>query len=154
MQIFPVVILDTNIWLDILLFNDVRTRPIHAALVSGAVTARIDLSCYAELAHVLHYTQLRHLIVDREQTLAWVREHSQFFQEEVESNLPPLPVCRDPDDQKFLELAYKSRAEFLISKDKALLKVAVRMQRQFNIMVLLPELFCSQYLCADGFNCA
>ena len=146
--------LDTNIWLDILLFNDARTRQIQAALVSGAITASIDLSCYAELTHVLHYTQLRHLIVDREQTLAWVREHSQFFQEEVESNVPFLPVCRDSDDQKFLELAYKSRAGFLISKDKALLKVAVRMQRQFNIMVLLPELFCSQYLCAGDTNCA
>lgn len=34
-----------------------------------------------------------------------------------------LPRCRDPDDQKFLELARDGAADFLVTKDKALLKL-------------------------------
>jgi predicted nucleic acid-binding protein len=35
-----------------------------------------------------------------------------------------LPVCTDKDDQKFLELARDANATILITKDKALLKLA------------------------------
>ncbi|HEY6720963.1 MAG TPA: PIN domain-containing protein, partial [Burkholderiales bacterium] len=37
-----------------------------------------------------------------------------------------LPACRDPDDQKFLEAALFAGAEFLVTKDKALLELAPR----------------------------
>ena len=36
----------------------------------------------------------------------------------------PLPRCRDADDQKFLILAARCRADFLITRDKLLLKLA------------------------------
>ena len=35
-----------------------------------------------------------------------------------------LPVCRDPDDQKFLVLAELGRADALVTGDKALLDLA------------------------------
>jgi putative PIN family toxin of toxin-antitoxin system len=35
-----------------------------------------------------------------------------------------LPPCRDPKDQKFLELALASRAEALIASDRALIALA------------------------------
>ncbi len=34
-----------------------------------------------------------------------------------------ITVCRDPDDNKFLELALDSNAEFLITGDKDLLSL-------------------------------
>jgi predicted nucleic acid-binding protein len=40
-----------------------------------------------------------------------------------------LPVCSDKADQKFLELARDAGAEVLITKDKALLKLARRRPR-------------------------
>ena len=46
---------------------------------------------------------------------------------EVESDAAPatdLPCCMDPDDQKFLELSRNAKANWLLTKDKALLKLA------------------------------
>jgi predicted nucleic acid-binding protein len=44
-----------------------------------------------------------------------------------------LPQCRDPDDQKFLEAALAARADFLVTRDQALLELARRV-RQFRIL--------------------
>jgi predicted nucleic acid-binding protein len=41
-----------------------------------------------------------------------------------EGEAPPLPRCKDRDDQKFLELAARCDANMLVSKDKALLTAA------------------------------
>jgi predicted nucleic acid-binding protein len=43
------------------------------------------------------------------------------------------PQCRDPDDQKFLEAALAARADFLVTKDQALLELAQRVP-QFRIL--------------------
>ncbi len=37
---------------------------------------------------------------------------------------PILPRCRDTDDQKFLELAARCKAEMLVTRDKQLLRLA------------------------------
>ena len=42
----------------------------------------------------------------------------------TEAERARLPRCRDGDDQKFLEAARDARAEFLVTKDKALLGLA------------------------------
>ncbi|KMQ80111.1 hypothetical protein BPMI_00760 [Candidatus Burkholderia pumila] len=46
------VVLDSNVWIDILVFEDPATRPIHAAL-----EALINARCLAELTRVLDYPQ-------------------------------------------------------------------------------------------------
>ena len=46
-----------------------------------------------------------------------------------------LPACRDPDDQKFLELALAARAQCLLTKDHALLELA-RRTKAFRIVNL------------------
>ena len=45
-----------------------------------------------------------------------------------------LPHCSDPDDQKFLELAAAVAADFLVSKDKALLELERRPGLGFRIV--------------------
>jgi len=50
---------------------------------------------------------------------------------------PPLPRCKDRDDQKFLELAARCEANILVSKDKALLRLRGRTKLGFQI--LKPE---------------
>ena len=44
-----------------------------------------------------------------------------------------LPVCSDPDDQKFLELAAGAGAQGLVSKDRAVLKLRRRCAPHFRI---------------------
>ncbi|MGV3656140.1 MAG: PIN domain-containing protein, partial [Noviherbaspirillum sp.] len=50
-----------------------------------------------------------------------------------------LPQCRDKDDQKFLELARDAGAAALITKDKALLKLAGKARRAGLFAILTPQ---------------
>jgi len=50
-----------------------------------------------------------------------------------------LPICTDPDDQKFLELAQDAQAAVLITKDKALLKLAKKTTRAGMFSIMLPQ---------------
>jgi predicted nucleic acid-binding protein len=51
-----------------------------------------------------------------------------------------LPVCRDADDQKFLEAALAANAEFLITKDRELLELAKKRAR-VPFRILTPAEF-------------
>jgi predicted nucleic acid-binding protein len=55
--------------------------------------------------------------------------------------VPSLPRCEDPDDQKFLELARHAGARWLVSRDKALLKLAGKMQQRAGVAVIAPAAF-------------
>jgi predicted nucleic acid-binding protein len=52
-----------------------------------------------------------------------------------------LPVCRDPDDQKFLELASECSAAFLVTRDRALLVLGRRHARRLLFRVVTPQEF-------------
>ena len=57
---------------------------------------------------------------------------------------PPLggwPRCRDPDDQKFIDLALLGGATWLVSRDKAVLKLARRCRAQAGLVVTPPHLW-------------
>jgi predicted nucleic acid-binding protein len=57
--------------------------------------------------------------------------------DEVPAVMPPR--CRDPDDQKFLELAMASGAAVLFSRDAEVLKLGRRTARQGWFQILRPE---------------
>jgi putative PIN family toxin of toxin-antitoxin system len=140
------VVLDSNVWIDILVFDDPQTRPIAAALESGAIAALIDARCLAELTYVLDYPQFAHRKVDKAAALAVVARLAQRVEalpEPTESGgaARPLPQCKDRDDQKFLELAHAARADWLVSKDRAVLKLAKRIARDFGFRIGQPAPF-------------
>ena len=68
----PRVVLDSNVWIDILVFDDPATRPIAAALAEGDIEAVIDARCLAELTRVLDYPQFVRFAVDKAAALAQV----------------------------------------------------------------------------------
>ena len=53
--------------------------------------------------------------------------------------LPPLPHCRDADDQKFLELAARCRADVLVTRDRQLLRLARHRLRPPPFAILTAE---------------
>ncbi len=57
---------------------------------------------------------------------------------------PPshIKVCRDPDDDKFLECAKDSRAFYIVSGDKDLLVI----KQYENIQIITAKDFYEQYL--------
>ena len=140
----PLAVLDSNVWIDILVFDDAATRPILAALERGALHAVIESRCLAELEHVLDYPQFLARAVDKSATLASVARLASFAQPQstLASGLP-LPKCKDRDDQKFLELAHAAKADWLVSKDRALLKLNKRAARDFGFRIAQPAPFAS-----------
>jgi putative PIN family toxin of toxin-antitoxin system len=135
------VILDSNVWIDILVFDDPLARPILHALQSGRLVAWIDARCLAELSYVLDYPQFARFALDKTVTLQRLAGLVKQVAPETPADAPPLPKCRDRDDQKFLELARASGAAWLVSKDRALLKLARRVQRDFAFRIGLPAEF-------------
>ncbi|KAK46248.1 nucleotide-binding protein [Caballeronia jiangsuensis] len=135
------VVLDSNVWIDILVFDDAATRPIHAALEARTLEALIDERCLRELTRVLDYPQFVRMEVDKTAALATVARLSTLVAASIEEDERPLPKCRDRDDQKFLELAHASGAQWLVSKDRAVLKLARRIARDFAFRIAEPRPF-------------
>lgn len=121
------LVLDTNVWLDWLVFKDPAVAPLQAAVAEGRVEILIDAACEAELARVLAYDLGRHSIGADAQAacLAECRRVARPIQNGSPDGTA-LPRCQDPADQIFLEAALAARADCLVTKDRALLALARR----------------------------
>ncbi len=124
-------VLDTNVVLDLFHWANTDAVPIMAALEAGRIECIVDERTLAELRRVLTYPQLK-------LTPAMIAERYARYSDLVrvfpEGEAPPLPRCKDRDDQKFLELAARCEANILVSKDKALLKLRGRTKLGFQII--------------------
>ncbi len=115
-------VLDTNVLLDLWLFDDARVRPLREAIETrGLQVVRSD-ACDAEFALVLAREQFGLDGPTREALLARFRR----FGATVLPQVPAPLASADPDDQKFLDAAFAARADLLLTRDKALLRLARR----------------------------
>jgi putative PIN family toxin of toxin-antitoxin system len=131
------VVIDTNVCLDLLVFKDPRWAVLLAALESGAVEAVTRADCRDEYNIVLHY---KHLPLDADsRPAAAARFDALVTVVAPDAVHVRLPVCTDTDDQKFLEIARDSGAAVLITKDKALLKLARKTAAMGLFRILTPE---------------
>ncbi|MBN4664972.1 putative toxin-antitoxin system toxin component, PIN family [Pandoraea nosoerga] len=141
------VVLDTNVWIDLLVFDDPVARPVREALVARRLTALMAPRCRDELAIVLTYPQFASHEIDNDAALGWVDMHTLPIGPMPASGdiapAAPLPLCRDRDDQKFLEAARDGQAHWLVSKDKAVLKLRSRVARQFGFRIVTASAFAS-----------
>lgn len=137
----PLLVLDTNVVLDWVAFRDPRVQPIVAAIESGTLRAATSGACLQELHRALSYAQVK--LVAAAQALAFGRyaAHAMVFEIPGPVEVMDLPLCEDPDDQKFLELAWQARASHLVTRDKALLKLARRVAQSGRFAVLAPDAF-------------
>ena len=124
----PPVVIDTNIVLDMWVFDDPRSRPLNEALQSPGLRWLASAPMREELLRVLAYPHL----VQRQATrgvsaplgLAQFDRHA----ETVAAAVRAPYVCKDADDQKYIDLAVAHQA-LLISKDKAVLCMKNRLAR-------------------------
>lgn len=139
----PRLVLDTNVVLDCLVFKDPWTRELLDALETRHVEALVHPLTLDELRRVLAYPQCR--LDTAQQTEAMdcylgmttsVLMPEGFSRENL--LLPTgFPRCRDRDDELFLALAYHTRADGLVSKDRAVLKLRKK-ARKFGVAILAP----------------
>ena len=132
------VVIDTNIVLDLLVFRDPASLPLQQALQTGALQWLVTPGMRVELQRVLGYPQIAPRLLFYqllpEQVLAGFDQWAQ-----VVDAAPKAPfICKDADDQAFIDLAVAHRA-LLLSKDqmvlrlgKRLLTAGVRVQRAIS----------------------
>ncbi len=144
------IVLDTNVCLDLFVFQDPRWRRLLQAMEEKEVEAVTRKDCRNEWLLVLGYP---HLPLDDQARMA---ARAQFdalihcIEPQLASPTAELPVCRDKEDQKFVELAWQAEASTLVTKDKALLKLAKRLSRKGLFKVETPELWTHNRLIADS----
>ena len=135
--VIPCVVLDTNVCLDAFVFADAHAQTLLRTLQRGAVHAVIDQACRDEWLRVITYPQFA-LDADRQQRATeQLDRYLRFLPDErrIARDIV-LPICKDTDDQKFLELALAAQAQWLITKDKELLKLGRRTLRDAGFAVL------------------
>jgi putative PIN family toxin of toxin-antitoxin system len=133
-------VLDTNVTLDLLHFQDPAVAAIDAAVRAGRLAVMTSAACTEELRRVLAYPEFGLDEAGRATLLARYRALARMS--EMPGSQPPrLPRCADADDQKFLDLAWHCGAALLVSKDKAILRLARRMARAGGCNIVAPRDF-------------
>ena len=128
-------VIDTNTWLDLLLFRNPGCNALAHALKEGSVVAIATQEMQDELQEVLR----RPIFLARHPDPSSLWPVMQKWTRTVPA--PAFlsgPACKDKADQKFIDLAVTYPARFLISKDQAILRLAHKMK---PCQTGLPELF-------------
>ena len=123
------IVLDTNIVLDLLLFHDPAAKPLGTALESRSLQWLATIAMREELQRVLGYRQIVPRLAHYQRSAGAVL--AQFDRlARLHTAAPKAGVtCADPDDQKFIDLAVAYRTT-LLSKDRAVLCMAKRLHAQ------------------------
>ena len=121
-----IVILDSNIVLDVFVFNDAAAQPLKALLAAGALDWIATQPMRDELARVLDYPKIvlrrAGCTLSASDVLASFDQHARLVEVAAKASV----TCSDPDDQKFIDLAVAHKA-LLLSKDRAVISMQKRL---------------------------
>lgn len=130
-------VLDTNVALDLLLFLDQRVQALQQALTGQSLRWIATEPMLDELSRVLRRAALAHWGHDSDQVMAEARRLCQGVAGCAETD-SRVPHCTDPDDQMFIDLAWRWPAKLLFSRDRAVLRLA-RPARAQGLWIGTPE---------------
>lgn len=122
----PLLVLDTNIVLDLLVFEDCAMHKLREALESGAVCWLATAAMRDELARVLDYPHIVPHLCTPGKTNAHVLARFDALHQAVPPAMQATVRCSDSDDQMFINLAVTHQAS-LLSKDHAVLRLRKRL---------------------------
>ncbi len=119
-------VLDTNIVLDVLVFEEEQCAPLRQALWDGGLRLFATQEMRSELERVLDYPNIKKRREQRDLSVSAVLQTYDAWVDWCEP-APKIPfTCKDADDQRFLDLAAQQQCT-LISKDDAILVMRKRM---------------------------
>jgi len=120
------LVLDTNVVLDLFIYEDPATVPLRAVLAEAPTRWLATPVMREELRRVLAYPQVLKRMAARELTTEAVLASFDACAQ-LTDIAPKAPyTCKDTDDQQFIDLAVAHTA-VLLSKDKAVLCMAKRL---------------------------
>ncbi len=138
MSAAPRVVLDTNIVLSALIFKRERLAVVREAWQSGGYSPLVSPATVAELIRTLSYPKFRLSAEDQGELLA---DYLPFCTTvRIPAKPPMTPVCRDPFDLPFLQLARVGRADWLVTGDADLLSMA----KEFSCPIITGQAFLRQ----------
>lgn len=117
----------------------VATGVLQQALASGA-RCLATAATRAELERVLTYAHLQVRMASSGQTSERVLADYDACMTVAPVAPRSQPICRDPDDQKFVDLAVQHHAT-LVSQDKDVLRLTKRLAQR-GVRVLTPSSIC------------
>jgi predicted nucleic acid-binding protein len=127
--------------MDWLVFKNPSVAPLIQAVQAGSLTWIGIAAMKSELLHVLG----RGIAANYGPDLDQIEQEFARWCRVIERE--PLPairlVCRDKDDQMFIDLALAEQATWLISRDRAVLALAKR-ARRVGLAILTPEAWIRQ----------
>lgn len=119
------LVIDTNILLDWFVFQNPSVKSLITALQASQAKWLATEPMLEELNRVLHYPLLLAWKSDLKAIEGLIKTYVCLCS--VPKETAPT-FCADPDDQKYLDLAWTAQANRLLSKDKLLIKAARRCQ--------------------------
>ncbi|MES2951668.1 MAG: putative toxin-antitoxin system toxin component, PIN family [Pseudomonadota bacterium] len=120
------IILDTNIVLDAFVFNDPAAIPLLAGLRNGSLHWIATQPMRDELERVLAYPKIVKRLAYYEVAASGVLAQFDTLVHIQDVAAKASVTCKDPDDQKFIDLAVAHQS-LLLSKDNAVLCMAKRL---------------------------
>jgi uncharacterized protein len=128
----PRVVLDSNVVISALVFHGGAGASLRHAWTAGECAPLVSSATTQELMRVLGYPKFRLSAAEQEELLADYLPYCQAVR--VPLRAPAIPVCRDPFDLPFLQLAVAGKAQALVTGDRDLLVLAP--QLKFAILTL------------------
>lgn len=116
------VVLDTNLVLSALVFQQGRLAPMRMLWREGLIIPLVSQTTAAELIRALGYPKFRLARAEQEELLADYLPYCTMVS--IAHPPPTTPECRDPADVPFLQLALAGMADALVTGDKDWLVLA------------------------------
>lgn len=131
------MVIDTNVFISGVFFTGPPSK-ILEAWRDERVRVVLSPDIFEEYRRVGDVLKMQFPGVDIERILELLANSSEI----VSPDSLPVPVCEDPDDDKFLSCALKSGANVIISGDKHLLKAS----GYKGLQIITPRRFLDDYL--------
>lgn len=130
-------VIDTNVLLSLFAFGGARFEALRAAVEQRRVRCLTDGPCFEEFARMVASPVLT---LDDDTRRAAVARYAACAEVIAGSGCDgALPRCADVDDQRFLELAVRGGAAWVLTLDRALLGVAPAMAVAAGVRVAVPR---------------
>ncbi|NET58251.1 MAG: putative toxin-antitoxin system toxin component, PIN family [Symploca sp. SIO2E6] len=129
------IVIGTNVFISAALSSKGTAYQAFAKAIHNFTVVQND-ETYQEIADRIYKSKFDKYISEqrRKSFLSIIKNKCQFIEK-----ISKITACRDPDDNKFLELAFDSKAEFLITGDKDLL--SLKSQGEYQKLIISPREF-------------